>query len=219
MNSDDVIESFEHAGRTVTIYRDDQCEDPRKSDNIAILVCAHRRYVLGDEQIREPLTDAEIRESVPDVLAILPLYLYDHSGITISTRPFSCRFDSGQVGWAYVTKASAEKMGEPGDQAHFEEIIRQEVKTYDDYITGRCYGYVVYGVEGDQIDSGWGFVGDLDYVRQEAKNAAEGSEDPAAQRQADAFAARATYAAGGDSEPARSASLTDDRNVTTLVRS
>jgi hypothetical protein len=204
-NGNDIIERFTHAGRAVTICRDDQCEDPRKSDNIAILVCCHRRHQLGDEQMREPLSEAQIRESVPDVLAILPLYLFDHSGITIRTTPFSCHWDSGQIGWAYVTKASAAKMGEPGNQAHYEDIIRQEVATYDDYITGRCYGYTVKGIEGDVIDSCWGFVGDLDYVRQEAKSAAEGSEDPAAVRGAEALAARATFAAGGDSEPAGSA--------------
>jgi hypothetical protein len=35
-------------------------------------------------------------------LVILPLYLYDHGGITISCSPFSCPWDSGQVGWIYA---------------------------------------------------------------------------------------------------------------------
>jgi len=34
---------------------------------------------------------------------MLPLYLYDHSGITMSTGKFSCPWDSGQVGWIYCT--------------------------------------------------------------------------------------------------------------------
>ena len=33
---------------------------------------------------------------------ILPLYLYDHSGITMNTTGFSCPWDSGQVGWIYA---------------------------------------------------------------------------------------------------------------------
>lgn len=40
---------------------------------------------------------------------ILPLYLYDHSGITISTGPFSCPWDSGQVGWIYAPKDTFRK--------------------------------------------------------------------------------------------------------------
>lgn len=39
-----------------------------------------------------------------DKYIILPLFLYDHSGITISTGPFSCPWDSGQVGWIYAEK-------------------------------------------------------------------------------------------------------------------
>jgi len=39
-----------------------------------------------------------------DKYIILPLFLYDHSGITMSTGPFSCPWDSGQVGWIYASK-------------------------------------------------------------------------------------------------------------------
>ena len=38
---------------------------------------------------------------------VLPVYLYDHSGIRISTSPFSCPWDSGQVGVIYCTKKKA----------------------------------------------------------------------------------------------------------------
>ena len=45
-----------------------------------------------------------------DKYVILPLYLYDHSGITISTGPFSCPWDSGQVGWIYAPKDTFRKV-------------------------------------------------------------------------------------------------------------
>lgn len=35
---------------------------------------------------------------------ILPLYLYDHSGITMSTTSFNDRWDSGQVGYIYASR-------------------------------------------------------------------------------------------------------------------
>ena len=40
---------------------------------------------------------------------MLPLYLYDHSGITMSISPFSCPWDSGQVGWIYCTPDAISK--------------------------------------------------------------------------------------------------------------
>ena len=213
----EAIESFEVNGRTVKIYHDEDAEGPREYDNLATLACWHRRSNLGDEQIsgmtaKELIRD--LRSKGEKVLALLPLYLYQHSGMTMSTTPFSCRFDSGQVGWAYVTKSSAEKMGCVGDRwdldpattlrvivgkwdkAALEDAIRGEVSSYDDFLAGRCYGYVVEGRDGDELESCWGFVGDLNYVRSEARSAAEHSTDPAIQRNADELEARATYAAG-----------------------
>jgi hypothetical protein len=205
------VESFEHAGRTVTIYIDDDPINPRKDyDNLATFACWHRRMNLGDEKI-EGCSKEEIYESVSEeIFAILPLYLYQHSGLTISTEPFGCRFDSGQVGWAYVTKSSAEAMGCVGDrftqadgetvkvgtwdEAALQVSIRSEVETYDQYLRGEAYGYEVTGTDGDALDSCWGFIGDLDYVRSEAKSAAEHVEDPAVEREVEAMASRATLA-------------------------
>lgn len=178
------IERFEHAGRTVVICRDEMAENPRKDfadSNIATLTCCHRRYDLGDERHSEPMSVKDIVRKVrgdgDKVLAILPLYLYDHSGITMRTERFSDQWDSGQVGWAYVTKSKAEKVGEPGDKTHFEAIIRQEVATYDNYITGSVYGYVVLDQDDDVLESCWGFFDRLDYVRKEAREAAEHARD------------------------------------------
>src|SRR5208337_5002615 len=62
------IESFEHNGRKVAIYFDDDARSPRGEDrdcNLATLVCWHRRRNLGDEQI-EGMTEAELRERVTE---------------------------------------------------------------------------------------------------------------------------------------------------------
>jgi len=190
-------EKFKHNGFTVTIYFDPEPLNPRTDyDNYTTLACWHRRANLGDEQI-ESMSAKELIKRVRDkgdkILALVPLYLYQHSGMTMNTTGFSCGFDSGQVGWGYVTQADAEKMGcIPGDtynlgdgdtsiektydKAFFEDAIRQDVKVYDDYLTGQCFGYEVTDEDGDHIDSCWGFIGDLDYVRTEAKESAEYAE-------------------------------------------
>jgi hypothetical protein len=104
----DPIETFEHAGRKVSIFHDDDPMSPLEWGNLATLACWHRRLRLGGEQI-PCMSEEKLREHVgEDLLAVLPLYLYQHSGMSISTTPFSCRFDSGQVGWAYVTIEDAE---------------------------------------------------------------------------------------------------------------
>ena len=99
---------------------------------------------------------------------MLPLYLYDHSGITISTGPFNCPWDSGQIGYIYVTKEAIKKefnrkiMSKKLEQKAI-DIMRSEVNTYDDYLTGSVYGYVIEPTdENKEIncdDSCWGFFG------------------------------------------------------------
>jgi hypothetical protein len=76
-----------------------------------------------------------------DVLVILPLYLYDHSGITMNTTGFGCPWDSGQVGWIFATKKDVrqwfnlKKITKPYiDKVR--EILLGEVKMYDRYLTG-----------------------------------------------------------------------------------
>jgi hypothetical protein len=174
---------------------------------------------LGDKQagLAGGCSEEEMRENIDGILAILPLYLYQHSGLTIQTTPFSCRWDSGQVGWAYVTDTCAKEMGCVGDRREYdkesqeirksrvvgtwdqealEEAIRGEVSVYDDYLNGRCYGYEVVGLEDTVLESCWGFIEDLDYVRLEAREAAEHSVDPIEQEQAALLPGRITCGAG-----------------------
>lgn len=96
---------------------------------------------------------------------ILPIYMYDHSGITIKTTPFSCRWDSGLIAFIYV---NIEQLNEAGHnwqritkkrRKKVEDWLRSEVYVYDMYLTGEVYGYRLLGDKGEEIDSCWGFYG------------------------------------------------------------
>ena len=111
----------------------------------------------------------------------LPLYLYDHSGITISCGPFSCPWDSGQVGYVFITreeilyewgnmgkaKVVTKKMREQA-----ENVLRGEVETYDQYLTGEVYGYIIEDEDGNELDACWGFYGE-ECCLEEAKSSAD----------------------------------------------
>lgn len=102
-------------------------------------------------------------------LIYMPLYLYDHGGITMSTGSFSCPWDSGQVGWIFCTGATAIKeWGKTRLTKKVVEAARKyleaEVETYDQYLTGQVYKFAVYEHEagcdpedGELIDSCGGF--------------------------------------------------------------
>lgn len=151
-------------GTILKIYQDEDCYSPREDDNLGTMICWHRRYFLGDKH--KFSTPDEFREWWKTQKGIiLPLYLYDHSGITMSTSPFSCPWDSGQVGWLYVTNEKirkdfnttrvTKKLREKVDR-----IVKCEVHAYDNYLRGNCYGYIHEDADGEHIDSCWGFIGD-----------------------------------------------------------
>jgi hypothetical protein len=160
----------------VKVMQDTDAESPRSWDNLGVMACWHRRYNLGDVQ---PKQDPQewLKENAPKGSVVLPLYLYDHSGITMSTGSFGCPWDSGQVGYIvatpeairknFMTKRITKKIRE-----NAEACLRGEVKTYDDYLTGNVWGYTIESVKdcescgqkthGDEEvdDSCWGFFGD-----------------------------------------------------------
>jgi hypothetical protein len=134
------------------IERDEDPMNPRTEwDNLGTMVCFHNRYDLGDKtDYRSEDYNGwdELKEGIIEnegEVVILPLYLYDHSGITISTSSFSCRWDSGQIGFIFVSKHTIKKEGI--DETKVEEYLKGEVETYDKYLTGENYRYTIYEIE------------------------------------------------------------------------
>src|SRR5690348_1762464 len=80
----DAYEDYEHAGLRVRVYQDPDPPNPREDFSCATtMVTRHRRYTLGDVQL-DDFTSADewIADNKPRL--VKPLYLYDHSGISIS---------------------------------------------------------------------------------------------------------------------------------------
>ena len=186
------VETFEVNGKTVRIYHDTEAESPRNDDNLGVMLCWHRRVLLGDEQISpkdfgEDLGEVsgKIREERGAVL-VLPIYIYEHGQITITARESvyamypDKEWDAGQVGFIYAEEAailkeySIESITEEMLEK-VREVLEGEVAVYDQYLMGDVWGYVIEGEEGDDPgDSCWGFFG-LEYCKEEAR-AAAGSE-------------------------------------------
>jgi hypothetical protein len=166
---------------TFKLIQDIYPDDPRENFNLGVMICFHGRYELGDKHSYnykdfsgwEDLQKQLIKDYQSNI--VLPLYLYDHSGITISTTPFSCRWDSGQVGFiiADIQKVK-EALGYKRITKHREEkllsCLRGEVETYDKYLTGDVWGYEIYDEDGNQLDFEYGFYG-IEHAEQEASSA------------------------------------------------
>mgnify|MGYP003466085841 CR=1 FL=1 len=160
-------------GKTLEVIHDEFTDNnPRVDfDNLGTMVCFHNRYRLGDEQDKysqrnytswEQLKKAIIKNE--NVAVILPIYMYDHSGITIRTTPFDCRWDSGQIGYIFISKEKAlyEYGGKRVTKALRDRLtgyLINEVEVYDQYLRGDIYGFKLLNSEGVEEDSCWGFYG------------------------------------------------------------
>jgi hypothetical protein len=123
------------------------------------------------DKILEYMTIGNLRHFAEQHNIIIPLYLYDHSGITISTGDFNDPWDSGQVGWIYASYEDIVK--EYGDTSpknidKARKLLIAETKTYNYYLRSECYGYKIYEND-EEIDSCWGFLGDFDEAKEAMK--------------------------------------------------
>jgi hypothetical protein len=171
-----LVETVEYKGKKIEIHQDEDPQNPRTEwDNMGTMTCFHNRYSLGDkhqykapwdflhalatEHVSNPNEQwSTLLSIVEKYYIILPLYLLDHGGITMSVRSFNDAWDSGQVGWIWISKKDACK--ELGVKRLRREALRRcirilesEVSIYDDYLRGDVYGWVA----GD--DSVWGYYG------------------------------------------------------------
>lgn len=158
----------------VIIHQDDSPENPREWDNIGTMLTWHRRYNLGDEQPRESWPEVSRARGISEKThVILPLFFYDHSSQAISTKSFVGRaqhaeWDSGQVG-VIIARVGR---GKHKSRKYLTEALEAEVKSYDDYLQGNCWGYVIE-LNGEHVDSCWGFLGDSQYALDEGIAAAK----------------------------------------------
>lgn len=151
-------------GETVHIVRDEDAQNPRTEwENAGTMVCFHNRMTLGDKHSFSCIDDFQnfIDEEYPPV--VLPLFLMDHSGLSIRTRAFSCPWDSGQVGWIYIDNAKfKQEFGSATREniAKAVKLLEAEVSTYNDYLGGNVWGFIKYDDQKNVIDSCFGFYGD-----------------------------------------------------------
>lgn len=144
----EVVKTDEATGLSAFVAPDcDVVESPREWCNTARFVMAHGRYDVPDEvgvdfdQYGSWREIADMLVEEHGALLVVPVYMLDHSGVTVSTGTFACDpqgWDSGQVGLAVILPDRwREMMGsEEFTEERGREVIEGEVKTYAQYLEG-----------------------------------------------------------------------------------
>lgn len=166
----EAINSIEYKGMTIRICYDENAYSPRAWDNVGTIYSNHRWYNPDGHQIDEIENEEGklVSEELDRRFIWLPVYYYEHSGLSVSTRrdyPYSDKWDSGifgiiavekdwlrrDCGWKAITKKRRE------------QILRSlegEIETFDSYCKGEVYGFVIEDESEERIDSCFGYYGD-----------------------------------------------------------
>lgn len=138
---DEILQAFRTDRIRVPLEPDEELTDPGE-----ILEAVYDWIEDGD---RDAVQGA--MELLKGRIACLPLWLYDHSGLTMScgerTYPYNDQFDSSAVGWIVALKSDVLKelgLPEKDDrtkiptdwEAKALEIMKAEVDTYDRWLRG-----------------------------------------------------------------------------------
>ena len=149
MRNDPILASGLHEGRAWRIRQVLDPDPPTRADadNLWTLICLHKRYNLGDVNLRtmEGLDEA-VRAAgcsrEPPAGFVVPLFLMDHSGLTVSLTPFGDPWDSGQVGVACLSKARWTQAGLTTDHQAM-TILEGEIRDLNDTLSGNCWGFII----------------------------------------------------------------------------
>lgn len=168
------IERIEYKGHTIDIAYDQYATNPLSDDEGRAKFCCLSHGLMNDTPVHSSkfsgwdAIERHLRKSY-NILEILPIYLYDHSGITIDTEPFSCSWDSGQVGFIFIDMGVIRRMGFKSKRGFLKvyedpaQFLQNQIKLYDSYLRGECYGFSIENEDGDCIDSSIGWIGDDGY--------------------------------------------------------
>jgi hypothetical protein len=187
------IQVIEHNGYTIKIMPDEDAADPRENDNVSKMFFWHTRYDLGDSEERNASRASDrfeelagwdavgelIEEEYGPLAAIVPVSMIDHSGLHLyvgsGAHPSDPGgWDSGMIGFAFVTQATVEYERHVDASLRDEDIewarkmIEAELDEYNLYLGGGYVGYVIENPNGEIVDSLWGFD-DVDYAIESAK--------------------------------------------------
>lgn len=150
------VETYKHNGRTIRIEYDQDAECPLEWDagSGTQFVTFERNSTLSRYHSFESPQNMDF--GVPGT--VFNLYKYDHGQVHYSITPFSCPWDSGQVGVVFVPASFVE-------HKKTAEALCEDVTAW---CNGEVYGYTI----DNEDESCWGFY-DIDDCKAEANAAVD----------------------------------------------
>lgn len=157
-----------YKGHEIEIETDENPQNPRTEwENLTEIHCSSDHYYLGEnnhpdaEDIRLVIDEAKQQNDF-----VMWVHAYIHSGIRLSLKSFYGRlpqghaeFDSGVSGVIIVRRETflkefGGKKWSPKRKKRAEEICEADIETFNSYLSGEVYGYMIDDPDGGSC---WGY--------------------------------------------------------------
>lgn len=180
------IKEYIRAGLIVKIYQDENMDSPQDwGDDALFLVANHRNFCVREKDITDeviseifmPEEDAETNlyaeraKELKKQYHVFGLEAYIHSGVVLALSRegnfVDRQWDVSQLGAVFVKKTEART------RASAKKMAQGLIETWNQYLSGDVYGFMIEDAEGNHLESCWGFYG-MDAVEEGANESAEG---------------------------------------------
>lgn len=154
-------------------YRIEQDDDPQRpnewGDDGLFIVANHRQFWVpapGEKSI--PQYANEVVDRYKKTHWVFPLEAYIHSGVVLAFSQEGNfpdrRWDVSQLGFVFASKKEWRL------SASARKAAAGHIETWNQYLGGDVWGYIIEDEEGNHLDSCWGFYG-KEYCEEQAKEA------------------------------------------------
>lgn len=161
----------------IKIETDSDSDNPRNWSNLGEFCVSNSCRYCENESGIEIESESDFK-ALEKTHIILPISVYDHSGVSIYVGEPCDRWDSGRLGWYIVSKEKIKqefnvKRISPKLRERVIEYLTNEVKTFNKWVNNEVYSFTLYH-NGEEEDSCGGFydIDDIyDYLPSEYTNA------------------------------------------------
>lgn len=146
-------ETIKKGNKVLKIFYDLDAENPREWDNLTKMCLNHRRYNF-ENTLNINFDDFGSWEEVKDylinehnALIIKPISMYEHGGIVLYLDSVLSGWDSGQLGFIFVTREDIKReYGKVTKETikKAEKVLKAEFEVYKNYVEGDIFSYILY---------------------------------------------------------------------------
>lgn len=144
-----VIYSLDKSYRVVINHSIEKTFTPDDDEfyNGCKLFLSENRYFFPESA--ERLETDDIEELEKQFKAVVPVYIYVHSLVALSHKPFNCKWDSGLLGYCCCDD---------------EELAKDYIKAWHDYFNVEVYDVRLeeaedlFDKDGNKVDQRWKFI-------------------------------------------------------------